>query len=196
MKSYIVPFLAYILVSQLFGLVIDGNFAYLIGIFLTGLFVIYFWKTYKVKWKIDIVTAIVGIVIFLVWVGLEGFNPLLGESEFVPYSTFQVFFKLFAMITVVPIVEELFTRDFLIRYLTAKDWKQVRIGTFTWPSFIVTVLFFGFSHNRWFAGIIVGILLNLLLYRTKKLGNCIVAHAFANFILGVYVIYSNSWYLW
>ncbi len=67
---------------------------------------------------------------------------------------------------------------------------------FTWLSFIITVLFFGFSHNMWVAGLVVGIILNLWLYKTKRVEQCIVAHSFANFLLFLYVVQTNAYTLW
>ena len=117
------------------------------------------------------------------------------SSDFNP-SNLNIAFKLLGGILVAPLIEELFTRGFLLRFLIDPDkWEKIA-PKFTWFSFIVTVLFFGFSHNRWLAGLIVGIILNLLYIKTKRIENCIIAHAVANAALAAYVILINSWQFW
>ncbi len=66
-------------------------------------------------------------------------------------------------------------------------------GAYTFGSFVIVTLFFGFSHFRWLPGILTAILLNLLLYRTKNLSSCVVAHVTANLLLIVYVVYTRGW---
>ncbi|MFH1399782.1 MAG: CAAX prenyl protease-related protein [Candidatus Woesearchaeota archaeon] len=189
MIQYILPFLIYVLLPLL-----GGFWVYLLTILLVGGLLAFYWQAYKVKTRLDLLTVVSGALIFGFWILLKDFELMKIES-FVPGNLFEVGFKLLAMSTVVPAIEEIFTRGFLIRYFAAKDWHKVEVGRFTWLSFIVTVLFFGFSHNRWLAGLVVGVILNLLFYRTKRLGNCIVAHSIANLLLGLYVIFTQSW-LW
>ena len=35
-----------------------------------------------------------------------------------------------------------------------------------------------------------------LYVRTKSIWDCVVAHAVTNLLLGIYVIWTGSWYLW
>src|SRR5207249_5789235 len=44
-------------------------------------------------------------------------------------------FRIVGAVLVVPVMEELFWRAFLIRWLVNEDFKSVPVGTFTWPSF-------------------------------------------------------------
>ncbi|OGM03140.1 CAAX prenyl protease-related protein [Candidatus Woesearchaeota archaeon RBG_13_36_6] len=197
MKAYLIPLLLYILTPLILDFFIKNIYiSYFVGIILTGILLFYYRKHYKIKLRIKLLSFIIGIIIFLCWISIPNIYPFFISTQFVPTNTSFLLFKLLAMISVVPLTEELFTRGFLIRYFAAKEWKKVPTGKFTWLSFIVTVLFFGFSHNRWLPGLIVGILLNILLYKTKNLGDCIIAHGFANLLVGLYVTYTNSWFLW
>ena len=45
-------------------------------------------------------------------------------------------------------------------------------------------------------GILAGILYNLLLYRTKDLFACIMAHAVTNLLIGIYVVVTQQWTFW
>jgi len=105
-------------------------------------------------------------------------------------------FRMIGAIIVIPIMEELFWRSFLIRYLIDPGFKSVPIGKFSWLSLIATVVLFGVEHNQWLPGIIAGIIYTLLLYRTKSLFACIVAHSVTNLALGVYVLFTHQWIYW
>lgn len=93
-------------------------------------------------------------------------------------------------------MEELFWRSFLLRYLVNSDFRQVPLGTLTPSALVISVALFGAEHNQWFAGIIAGLLYTLLLYRTKSLFSCIVAHVVTNSLLGVYVLATQKWQYW
>ena len=55
-------------------------------------------------------------------------------------------------------------------------------------------LAFGLNHgSEWPEGILYGLLMGLLLLRTKSLGACIVAHAVTNWSLYLYVIHQGDW---
>ena len=96
---------------------------------------------------------------------------------------------------VVPVMEELFFRDFLMRALIRGErFQDVPIGQFTWFSFIGMSLFFGLNHGaQWPEGILYGVLMGLLLIRTKSLGACIFAHATTNLTLYLYVVFAGDW---
>ncbi len=96
----------------------------------------------------------------------------------------------------VPVAEELFWRGFILRWIVNPDFQKVPIGTFTWPSFVLTSLLFATEHNRWLVGLVAGIVYNLLVYRTRSLFACMVAHGVTNLALGVYVLNTGLWTFW
>lgn len=199
MIEYLLPFGAYVLALLLPlvpGIAISAHAAYLAEILAVGFLLAVFWKRYKVGFRLSPWPFITAAAIFLVWVGLEGRYPVLGKSYFEPPNTFYLLVKLIGSSTIVAAVEELFTRGFLARYLTAKNWKGLPYGTFNAASFIITVLFFGFAHYRWLPALITGIMLNLLIMKEKNMGSTIVAHGCANLLLGVYVVTAGMWHLW
>ena len=97
---------------------------------------------------------------------------------------------------VVPIMEELFWRSFLIRYLINEDFSSIQIGFFTFKSCLITIVLFGLEHQFIIAGIMAGILYNLLLYRTRSIAACIASHALTNLLLGLYVLKTGAWRFW
>lgn len=90
----------------------------------------------------------------------------------------------FALVT--PFVEELLVRSFLLRaaevYDTDRDFRDLPIGMFAWRGFVVTVLWFTFTHAQWEwpVAFATGVVYNLWLYRRKHIGSLILAHAVTN----------------
>jgi CAAX prenyl protease-like protein len=104
--------------------------------------------------------------------------------------------RLFGAALVVPVMEELFWRSFLIRYIVNSDFTKVPVGLFSWGSFAITVVLFGLEHHYLIAGMMAGIAYNLLLYRSRSLAHCILAHGVTNLVLGWYVLQTGAWHFW
>lgn len=152
----------------------------------------------------DIILAIVvGIVVYLAWVRMDWDWATQGEAT--GYNPWHVgagwgialaIVRLFGAAVVVPIMEELFWRSWLIRYLIAPAFTTVRLGSFTVMSCTVTVVFFGLEHQLWLAGMMAGLAYNLVLYKTRRLWPCILSHAVTNLILGIHVLVTGEWQWW
>lgn len=154
--------------------------------------------------KKTLISLFSGLLIFFLWINLDfsfatqgnpqGFNPFQFESTIVQLSMISV--RIAGAVLVVPVMEELFWRSFLIRYLVTNDFSKTPIGQFTWFSFLATSLLFGLEHHYILAGVVAGIIFNLLLYQTKSLAQCILAHAVANLGLAIYVLLTGEWRFW
>jgi CAAX prenyl protease-like protein len=146
----------------------------------------------------------VGLLVFALWIKMDwtlgssgvpqGFNPALLPGGIIQIS--MTVFRIAGAVLVVPLMEELFWRSFLIRYIVDKNFDTVRMGTFTWVSFLLTVVLFGLEHNYIYAGIMAGIVYNLLLYRTRSLAHCVLSHAVTNLALAIYVVFTGKWQFW
>lgn len=195
--AYIIPFIFYIVTDPIVRLLGGSIYlAYSLKVFITLTALIFFFKQYKeIKFRWDWLACIVGVAIIAVWLLLERFySP---TESFIPSNGFIFAIKLIGMVLVAPIIEELFVRSFFTRLLMNPDnWDKVKIGTFTLFSFVLSVLFFGFSHGRWIAGLVIGIMLNLWLYYRKDISSCIQAHMVANLCLFIFTIYTQNWMLW
>ena len=156
------------------------------------------------KYADTALSVLVGIGVFVLWINMDwdfatigeskGFDPTLIESDGA-YNTL-IAFRIFGAALVVPIMEELFWRSFLLRYIINSDFSKVAIGAFAWPSFLIGAALFGLEHNLVLAGVMAGVAYSLLLYRTKSIVQCILAHAVTNFALGLYVLQSGNWQFW
>jgi CAAX prenyl protease-like protein len=105
--------------------------------------------------------------------------------------------RMIRAVAIVPIVEELFWRAWLMRWVIDNDFQKVPLGKYTALSFwIVAVLFASEHGSYWDVGLAAGIIYNWWMVRTRSLGDLILAHAVTNFALGVYVIAAGKWEYW
>lgn len=104
--------------------------------------------------------------------------------------------RLIGLAIVVPIIEELFWRGFLLRYLIDERFNTVPIGTYTTFSFVIVTLFFALVHPEILAALVWGAGINFLLYRTQNLWAAVLGHAVTNLSLGIYVLTTGAWYYW
>ncbi|MGE0824743.1 MAG: CAAX prenyl protease-related protein [Candidatus Binatia bacterium] len=202
---YVLPFVVFVLLTELTRW-IPGSVLWLYPLktVAAGALLVWFWRTYEeISWEFSWLAIATGILVFVLWVPLYGGYLLLSEPTITnPYdlagtwAISWISIRLLGSAVVVPVMEELFWRSFLLRYLIQSDFRQVPLGTFTWPSFIISVVLFGVEHNQWFAGIVAGALYTLLLYHSRSLSSCILAHAVTNFLLGVYVLTTHEWQYW
>ena len=166
---------------------------------------VYFRKEYEeLRPGLSWLAVIVGLAAIAIWIASDPFYPkFTNATPFDPTTIVSVAqrnifiaFRLAGAVIVVPVMEELFWRAFLIRWLVREDFKSVPVGTFTWLSFAVTVAMFGVEHNQWLAGLICGALYNGLYYKRKDVFACVVAHAVSNAALAVWVLSRGDWKFW
>ena len=98
----------------------------------------------------------------------------------------------YALVT--PFVEELFVRSWLLRFLdvfdTREDFRKVPIARFRWRSFVLTTLYFVFSHQSWEWGVMAGwtLLTMAWFYHRRSLMALVVAHAVTNGAIFLFVL--------
>jgi len=97
----------------------------------------------------------------------------------------------------VPILEELFWRGWLMRWLVRKDFFAVPLGAYTRESFWLVALLFASEHGPyWDVGLVAGVVYNWWMLRTRNLADCILAHAVTNLCLSAYVLATGNWQYW
>jgi len=147
---------------------------------------------------------LLGLLVTVIWVapfvlgwlshppGSEGFDPsgIAGER----FRDGALLIRLLGFGLATPFIEELFVRSFLLRYLdvfdTGKDFRNVPMALFAWRSFLGTVFYFTFSHQRWewVVAALTGVIYNLWLYQRKDIRATILAHATTNISLFAFVL--------
>jgi uncharacterized protein len=97
----------------------------------------------------------------------------------------------------VPIIEELFWRGWLMRWAIRSDFESVPVGKYTAFSFWAVALLFASEHGPyWDVGLIAGVAYNWWCVRTRNLADCVLAHAVTNTLLAVYVLRFDRWQYW
>ena len=97
----------------------------------------------------------------------------------------------------VPVIEELFWRGWLPRWLQNTDFTKVPLGVYTTFAFWSTAVLFALEHGSyWEVGLACGVIYNWWMRRTRSLGDLVVVHAVTNLALSVYVIVGGRWSFW
>jgi uncharacterized protein len=189
-------------------------------------FIIYYWRNYTFQWSlkwsfVGMIFGAVGIGCWLLpttlydawhltekptgWLGLlgiearkEGFDPGLFQNP-IGYW-FSLIFRFLRAAVVVAFVEEIFWRGFIMRLVCDWEgdyWKQP-FGRHRWLSFLIVTGLFIFAHGASdYAGALVyGSLTYALCVWSKNLGACVVMHATANFLMGLYIMAYGKYGLW
>jgi CAAX prenyl protease-like protein len=145
-----------------------------------------------------------GALTFVVWLALAPpldavYNAELARqhAELAPYwrAAWDASRVLGALIAV-PLAEELAFRGYLQRRMISADFTEVPQARFEWLSLCTTALAFGVLHGQWLAGTCAGVIFSLVVYRSGRLLDAVVAHATTNGLLAAYVLGSGRWDLW
>jgi CAAX prenyl protease-like protein len=100
-------------------------------------------------------------------------------------------------VALVPIVEELFWRGWLLRWLEREDFLSVAPGSYSRRAFWICAALFALEHGPyWDVGFLAGIAYNAWMVRTKNLADLMLAHAVTNGCLAAYVLWSGRFEYW
>lgn len=203
------------------------HWIYPIQTLLIGAVLVFFRKHYTFRpWRglwLAVLLAVVGIAVWiapawiyersftspesvpewLTWLGVvernEGFNPEL-LAAWPGWQFASVVMRFVRLVIIVPLVEELFWRGFLMRYVHAGDrsWQSVPFGVHSWRTFFVVTALVMVAHHPadYLAAFVWGTLVYFLAVRTRSLGACMIMHAVANLLLGFYVMQTRQWGFW
>ncbi|HAT32943.1 MAG TPA: CAAX prenyl protease-related protein [Janthinobacterium sp.] len=148
-------------------------------------------------------TALVsGVVVLLLWISLNaGWMTFGTAAGFDPRTDGVIDWALVAVriggaALVVPLMEELFWRSFLMRWIDSADFLTLNPAHVRTRGFVATVILFGFEHNLWLAGIVAGVAYSILYMRSQTLWSPVLAHAVTNGLLGVWIISTGHWTYW
>jgi uncharacterized protein len=145
----------------------------------------------------------VGVVVFLLWIVLNAEWMKMGApAAFDPADgSGRIDWRLVAIraagaALVVPLMEELFWRSFLLRWLRQRDFLSLRPARAGLRAATVSILLFGIEHSLWLAGIVAGIAYTLLYMRSETLWTPVLGHAVTNGLLAAWVMATGSWIYW
>jgi CAAX prenyl protease-like protein len=176
---------------------------------------VWLWPFYtRIRWHYWWLGLVLGVVGIVQWIGMQlwlqqaspFFAPPPADQLFDPFATIQPGWLAWAFVGVrvagavllVPVMEELFWRDYLWRRLAApNDFRLADVGEWDWTAFLGVSAAFALVHgNWWLTSIVWGLMIGGLLAYTRSLGACVVMHATTNALLAAYVLYTRDWSFW
>ena len=159
-----------------------GSVALGLGVFVLWVAPDFLWPTYREHWLFQ--NSITGKVGGTVDEALRG-DPMV------------LIFRALRASIIVPIVEELFWRGWLMRWLIKNDFLSVGLGEYARDAFWITAALFAVEHGPyWEVGLMAGVAYNWWMVRTKSLGDCMLAHAVTNAVLSAYTVFGGHWQYW
>lgn len=212
--AYTAPFVVFVVVSALeraLGLNPAWAYPLRMGLVLATL-AVFSRPLLKFRFMLPAASLGLGLLVFAIWVAPDSLfhyrhHWLLENSlthvaasslpDALRHSLAFLTVRIAGSALVVPVVEELFWRGWMMRWLMERDWQKVPVGTYRAGSFWLVALMFASEHGPyWEVGLIAGVIYNWWLVRTKSLGDCVLAHAVTNLALGIYVVAAAQWQYW
>ncbi len=148
--------------------------------------------------------VLVGLVVFALWITLDAPWMMLGTpaASFAPVDAQGhldvplILLRVVGAVLVVPVMEELFWRSFLMRWIDDPTFERVDPARVSAKAVVLSTFIFVLAHPQWLAAAIAGLAYALLYKRSGKLWTAIVAHAVTNAALAVWVISNRQWQFW
>jgi exosortase E/protease (VPEID-CTERM system) len=204
---YLLPMMAVLGAAMVSRAVSDSGVELLYPLRLAagGAALFYCRRTYsKLNWNVGLLAPLLGAVVFAIWMGLEPART--GDSGVALQSGLQalpavprflwLLCRTVGSVAIVPIVEELAFRGFLIDRLT-QDFSRLGARASVGVAVAISALAFGFLHQgRWMAGVAAGLIYALCYLRRGRIGDAIVAHAATNALIACSVLGGGQWNLW
>lgn len=199
---YILPLMGQLFLILVFAAFSDGfDLFYPVRLVLVGTILYCFRKAFTrlQLWRgPDLRALALGVAVYLIWIALvpqvESQDPrLVLHTEL---AAIWLLSRLVGSVVVVPIVEELAFRGYLLRRLQRRDFEAVPVGSLTAASVLGSSLAFGCLHDAWFAGLLAGTAYAYATTIRGRLSDCIIAHAVTNLCIALHVILFDRWDLW
>ena len=206
--GYVAPMALFMVLSMFEGDPGRYVWIYILKVVVVSLSLIVFRKTlrdYRFEWRVLLPAILVGLFVFVEWIWISPHTPQLPFGKRVafdplalsePQRALFLSFRLFGLAVMVPVMEELFWRSFLIRYITTEKFQSIPPYAFSWGAFAAVTGAFALAHPEWLAAIICAVAYGLLLRQSKSLFACCLAHAVTNLTLGLYVLTTHNWLYW
>ena len=189
----------------------DPRWVYGITVLVVGALLAGFWREYgelvAQTWPTlseQALAVVVGVVVFALWIHLDAPWLTIGapSATFLPLDPQgRLIWPLVAVrwigaALIVPLMEELFWRSFLMRWIRNPQFEAVlpqRVGV---KAVVLSTFVFTLAHTLWLAAAIAGLAYAWLYIRTGKLWVPVIAHAVTNGVLGAWVVVTGNWAFW
>jgi hypothetical protein len=214
----VLPFALYVLflvvedvAPRLVGPEFDVRWLYPVKVGLVGLLLIALFARYPELHRLPerrvwlwLGAPLVGAMVFVLWINLDfgwlnlgsgagGFDPRTPTGEF---DWSLILSRIAGAAIVVPVMEELFWRSFLMRWVDKVDFLAVPPAAVSLRAIVLSSIVFALAHPLWFAGLLAGLAYASLYRASGNLWPPVAAHAVTNLMLGVWVVQTGQWQFW
>jgi CAAX prenyl protease-like protein len=214
----IVPFALFVALLALRGAAptdgswgIDPRWIYGVTVVAVGGLLAIFWREYgefarqrRPTAAEALLATAVGLGVFALWIQLDAPWMTIGapSAVFTPLTAAGTIDWPLAAVRwlgatlVVPVMEELFWRSFLMRWIERPVFEGVdpqRVGA---KAIVLSTFVFVLAHTMWLAAIVAGLAYAWLYVRSGKLWLPVIAHAATNGALGAWVVTTGNWQFW
>ena len=208
--AFIVPFVVFMAFLKVGALGVDLRVELILRLVAPALAIAYYWKAFpSLSVQRPITSCLVGLGVLVLWVAPEllwpGYrshwlfqNALFGRLSAQPLANpIDLALRSLRAIVVVPIVEELFWRGWLMRWLIKDEFDTIPVGSYRTTSFLLTAVLFASVHGAyWEVGLLTGLIYNWWAVRTRSLGDLMLVHGVTNAALAAFVIVTHRWEFW
>jgi CAAX prenyl protease-like protein len=206
----VVPFAAFIALlaaSPLLEGFADARWLAIARYAVAGTLLAWFWRSYTELDRVPgawIPSLLVGVVVGVLWVGLDfgwthlgdagaGYVPLRADGSLDPVL---LSLRLIGFVLVVPAMEELFWRSFLMRRIDRRNFLALDPRATSTVALVLASAVFALEHREWLAGLIAGLAYGIIYRRTGNLRLCIASHASTNLTIAGWVLATGEWRHW
>jgi len=190
---------------------VDARWIVLARGLLAGALLAFLWPLYRelrqapaLRARDWIASIAVGAVVFAAWINLDqpwmtmgassaGFAPLRDDGSLDPVL---LALRFLVLVAIVPVMEELFWRSFLLRWIGQRDFLAANPRNASLLAVAVTSALFASEHALWLAGLLAGLSYAWLYVGIGNLRACVVSHALTNGLLGAWIVATRDWRLW
>ena len=147
----------------------------------------------------------VGLLVFVLWIHLDAPWMTLDTAATAPFvpKTAEggldwplIVARIAGAALLVPVMEELFWRSFLMRWLQSPVFEAVPPRGVGLRAVVLSTFVFVLAHTLWLAAAVAGLAYAWLYIRSGKLWVAVIAHGVTNAALGVWVVATGNWQFW
>jgi CAAX prenyl protease-like protein len=190
---------------------IDPRWIYGLTVLVVGALLAWYWRDYgelvaqmRPSVREAALAVGVGLAVFVLWINLDA--PWLQltkpTASFLPVDAQGgliwplIVVRWIGATLVVPVMEELFWRSFLMRWIQSPQFEGVPPQQVGLKAVVLSTFVFLLAHTQWLAAALAGLAYAWLYIRTGKLWLPVIAHAVTNGVLGVWVVMTGRWVFW
>ncbi len=212
---YVLPFVVFMVLLAVRPYLPIGDMADLVirDVVLSAVLVVFSRKQIHLRPSFPLAAILVGVGVFVLWIAPDALwpgyrahwlfqNAVTGQirSSFgaeARESVAALALRALRAVVLVPVIEELFWRGWLMRWLIQPSFETVPLGKYQRTAFWITAILFAAEHGPfWDVGLVAGIVYNAWMVKTRSLADLIWVHAVTNACLTAYVVVAGRWEYW